>query len=401
MSRNGTKISLTTATITGLNAMIGSGIFTAPAAIAGYVGPAGIVAYLFVILAVWFMATSFARLAELYPQEGSFYTYAKQWGGHTAGIIASGLYLMGLMIAMGLLCRIAGGYIHQSVPALSATCWGTVTLLSLVTLNMFGVALTVIGQQILIVCTILPLAITTIMCFSKAQWANLFPFAPYGFTNALKATRMVIFGFFGFECTASLFSIVENPARNVPRALAYSIVIVGIVYILFVSSVILSTPMHLFSDPFIPFSVTLQSIFPGQTWLLCVVHWSIIIAIIGTVHSMIWSSAELLVSLAHRICYSNQLPGVVHTPAHKRYAVLAIGAAILSTFLTLHNINLFFSLTATCLVSAFILAIATLLTLKEEWRSGKNIRTVIGMLTALLILFFALENVVGEIYKVM
>ena len=47
-----------TATIIGMNAMIGSGIFTAPAAIASYVGPAGIIAYVFVVLSVWCMALS-------------------------------------------------------------------------------------------------------------------------------------------------------------------------------------------------------------------------------------------------------------------------------------------------------------------------------------------------------
>ena len=77
---NVSKIGVATATITGMNAMIGSGIFTAPVAIGMYVGPAGIVAYLFVIVAVWFIAQSLARVAARFPEEGSFYTYAKQWG---------------------------------------------------------------------------------------------------------------------------------------------------------------------------------------------------------------------------------------------------------------------------------------------------------------------------------
>src|SRR5918996_1117742 len=86
------KIGVTTATIVGMNAMIGAGIFTAPAALASSVGPAGIVLYAGVVLAVWCMALSLARLASLYPEEGSFYVYAKQWGGHWIGLLASGLY---------------------------------------------------------------------------------------------------------------------------------------------------------------------------------------------------------------------------------------------------------------------------------------------------------------------
>jgi len=60
-----TKIGLATATIIGMNAMIGSGIFTAPAAMASYVGPAGILAYFFVVVSLWFIALSLSRLDEL------------------------------------------------------------------------------------------------------------------------------------------------------------------------------------------------------------------------------------------------------------------------------------------------------------------------------------------------
>ena len=85
---NNQKIGVVTATIIGMNAMIGAGIFAVPATLASCVGPAGILTYVFVIIAVWFMAQSLARVAQLYPQEGSFYTYTKQWAGHVGGLIA-------------------------------------------------------------------------------------------------------------------------------------------------------------------------------------------------------------------------------------------------------------------------------------------------------------------------
>ena len=71
------KIGVLTATIVGMNAMIGCGIFALPTAIGNYIGPAGIITTLLVAIAVWFMALSLARLAALFPQAGSFYIYAK------------------------------------------------------------------------------------------------------------------------------------------------------------------------------------------------------------------------------------------------------------------------------------------------------------------------------------
>ena len=141
------KIGVATATIIGVNAMIGSGIFTAPAAMASHVGPAGILAYIFVVCAIWFMASSIARLAYLFPEEGSFYTYTKQWAGHRGGLIAVSSYFIGLVIAMGLLSRVAGVYLHPAFPQFTETQLGIIALWTLVILNMFGVVFSELLQQ--------------------------------------------------------------------------------------------------------------------------------------------------------------------------------------------------------------------------------------------------------------
>ena len=386
---NVSKIGVATATITGMNAMIGSGIFTAPAAIGMYVGPAGIIAYLFVIIAVWLIAQSLARVAARFPEEGSFYTYAKQWGGPVVGAIAGGAYFVGLLIAMGLLAQVGGTYLqHPFFPTMHAKTLGLIALIALTVLNMFGVVLSELGQHILIVTTTFPLIITTVMCFSKAQLSNLTPFAPYGIRNILQATRLVIFGFFGFESASSLFSIVKDPQKNVPRALTYSISIVGIIYLLFVASIIISTPLHLFTDPRIPLPTVLASIFPTNTWILTAIHISILSAVLGTIHSMIWGSSALLVSLAHQI-WGVQLP--------QRLAVLLIGCGIFGSFMSFENLDLFFNLTAILLIIAFSLSMVTLLTIKDEWKNGKNLITIGGLFTAGIIFYFAVENILEQL----
>jgi amino acid transporter len=386
---NVSKIGVVTATIIGMNAMIGAGIFTAPAAIGSYVGPAGIIAYLFVIVAVWFIAQSLARVAARFPQEGSFYAYAKQWGGHIIGIIAGYSYFIGLLIAMGLLAQVAGGYLqHPFFPAVDPTMLGLIALIALVILNMFGVVLSELGQQILICTTTFPLILTTIMCFSKAQLANLTPFAPYGLRNVLQATRAVIFGFFGFECASSLFSIVKDPQKNVPRALTYSIAIVGTLYLLFVASIIMSTPLALFANPRIALPVVLQSIFPANTWILTAIHISILSAVLGTIHTMIWSSSALMVSLL------KQIHGI---RIGQRVAVLVVGACISLSFFFLKNIDLFFSLTAVFIILAYSLSIITLLTIKDEWKGGRNLITIGGLITAAIIFYFAAEGIVQQL----
>lgn len=383
------KIGVATATIIGMNAMIGTGIFTAPAAIGSYVGPAGIIAYLFVIVAVWLIAQSLARVAARFPEEGSFYAYAKQWGGHVVGMIAGYSYIIGLLIAMGLLAQVAGIYLQDPFfPTMTPNSLGLSALSMLVILNMFGMALSELGQRILICTTMLPLIVTTLMCFSKAQLANLTPFAPYGLRNVLQATRAVIFGFFGFECASSLFSIVKDPQKNVPRALTYSIIAVGSLYLFFVASLIVSTPLELFANPRIPLSIVLSSIFPNNPWILTVVHISILSAVLGTIHSMIWSSSALIVSLF------KQAHGIT---LHHRVAVLIVGFCISLSFLFLKNIDLFFSLTAMFIIFAYTLSLFTLFTIKDEWKEGKNWVTIGALITAGVIFYFAFEGVLEHL----
>lgn len=393
-----TKIGVATATIIGMNAMIGSGIFSAPAAMAANVGPAGILAYIMVVVAVWFMAQSLARLAQLFPEEGSFYTYAKQWSGHTGGLIACGAYFVGLLIAMGLLSQMAGIYLQVFIPQFSTYTLGLGVLITLVALNMFGVVLSELGQHILIVCTVFPLITTTLMCLTKFNPTYLTPFAPYGMGNVFKATRVVIFGFFGFESAASLFNIVHNPKRNVPRALTYSIAIVGTIYTLFIGSLIASTPLATFTEGMKVTDILAQT-FPGQGWVITLLNISILSAIVGTIHSMIWGASSLLISLVHKM-KSGVAQSLISTNIlNPSTAVLAVGLCIGTSYLTLKNLDLFFNLTALFIVFANIMSMISLLFIKKEWQSGQNIKTLLGIATASLIFAFAcqglLENIVN------
>tara|TARA_B100000674_G_scaffold497807_1_gene532936 strand:- start:1573 stop:2787 length:1215 start_codon:yes stop_codon:yes gene_type:complete len=392
------KIGVATAVIIGMNAMIGAGIFSIASLLSSKVGPAGILTYLFAFAAVWFMAKSIARVAYLYPQEGSFYNYAKQWGGHKLGLFSAGAYLFGLLIAMGLLCKVAGNYLHEMIPSLSAYILGIIMLGCLVAANIMGLVLSQIGQYILIVCTVFPLITTTIMCLSQADLSNLTPFMPYGPLSVIEGTKVAIFGLFGFECTASLFNIMENPEKNVSKALTYSLLLVGIIYFLFISSIVLSIPLSVFTlNPHITIPGALRTIFPNNDFILLCVSISILSAIVGTVHSMIWSSSELMLSYFRFMDIKVIKQAISRKTLNQQVTVLIAGTAILLSYLFIENMNVFFSMTDVALIFACITSIIPLLKLKKEWQSGQNITTMLGLVTALVIFAVAVETLVGNV----
>lgn len=393
------KISLSTATIVSMNAMIGASIFTIPVALAIKTGPAGIITVLLVALGVWFMAGAFARLAKVFPKDGSFYTYAKSWGGHTAGVIASYAYLTGLMIALGLLIRLASYALQYYYPDYSVLTLGLVILAVVLFLNSCGIKVSALGQYILIVLTVFPLLATIFLCLAKLNLNYLTPFAPFGWLNILTASQIVIFSFFGFESITSLFGIVKNPEQNVPKATAYSVMLVALIYLLFIGSIILAVPLNLFTSASVPLATILLQIFPTATWLIQMISLSIIISIIGTIHAMIWSSSNLLVSLTNKLAspWAKQL--CKNKWFNHRTAVLLIGLLILTTFLTLNNINMFFNLTALFIVLAYGLSIVALLKIKTERNFNSLIKTYLGLGTILAIIIFATAGLITEIAK--
>lgn len=390
------KIGLTTATVIGINSMIGAGIFTAPAALAYFVGPAGIITYFFVILAVWCMALSFARLAQLYPSEDSFYTYAYQWGGHAAGLFSSGMYIIGVMIAMGLVAQLEGRYLHEYFPSVTANLLGILAVMGIVMLNIVGGSIARAGQFITLCCTVGPIALITLLCFSKASVSNLTPFAPYGLTNIFRAAQMVIFGFFGFESTTTIARDIQNPERNVPRALTYAIMFISLVYFLFILSIMLAIPAATFIDPAMPVTQPLMNLFPDYVWIINIIHFAITSAFLGVLNAMLWATAALFLSLTKR----------AHSPIIKKLhateylthktSVLFLGLLIIFAYSAFKNIALFFSLTSIFIITGYITALITLV-IDPKARKNSLAQTVIGIGTALLIAGFAIEGTITQI----
>lgn len=379
------KIKIATATIVGMNAMIGSGIFTLPGALIFSVGPAGLLTTLFVSCAVWFMALTLAKVAELYPQEGSFYAYAKSWGGHKLGLAASISFLIGLTIAMGLLCQVAGIFLNHYFTNISPEHLGLITLIIVTLCNMFGVKLSELGQYILIVLTVFPLLATILLCLTNIKPVLLQPFAPFGKSSILLASKDVIFSFFGFECATTLFNIVENPKKNVPKALTYSILLVSILYIAFAASIISAIPASNFTSPDDLPNALLRT-FPKYPWLIELIAVSIISAIVGTVHSMVWASGNLVKSLSSQILNKNNIFNTTEK------AVLAIGFGILTTFMLLKERRLFFDLTAIFIIFAYVTSMLALVFTKKKFSLRTNIETMLGISTAMVIIGFAIHD---------
>lgn len=389
------KIGAITATIISMNAMIGAGIFTTPAKLATSVGPAGIITFIFVIIAVLFMALSVARVAQYYPEEGSFYAYAKQWGGHTIGVIAAISYIAGIVIALGLLTKVTVNYL-SAYTDINPNLLGLLLVSSIVILNLIGVKFMQIGQIFLLSCTLFALIATIIFGFSHANLNNFVPFMPYGAASLVYAIPTIIFGFFGFEAAASLFAIVKNPQRNVPRALTLSVLIVGTMYLAFILAIMLSIPSAVFTDPNMTISQALIKAYPNYKWLAYAIGGAILTALLGVLQSLMYSISVLTFSFL-KFLHSIYAQSFLKSPYALKAVIIAIGAITLFNFFTIKNINIFFDFTALFAVSAYTLSMLTLLIKKHDKTIVQKGITIAGLITAGIIFLSALIDLAPKL----
>lgn len=397
MSEN--KIGLKTAIIIGINAMIGSGILAIPTMLSANVGPAGLISMLLGVALVLCIGLSFGRLAEMFPSTGWSYNYPAKWAGHKIGIISAFFYLFGIIVGMGFVAQQAGIWCVKIFPNAN-TNLVVIIIISILTLLVLAGAKTSSWTQYLIVSLVLvPLFLTGIFSWANFDVNLTTPFVPFGVASIFKSLTIALFAMFGFESIASLFPIVENPKKNVPKAFIYSILIVGTIYILFSYGILFSIPSKFFVNGlYEPLSSVLSKQFPNARFLNLFVFISAVFGIIGTIHSMLWSVSELFTDVLSKT--KSKFIKMLIKKKIWNFKTSVIVTAILMTIASIFIEGRFLvSLTGLFIVLSYELSIILLLFQKSEWKSKHNYITIIGLFGGAILIYFAFKDSLQTFFK--
>jgi APA family basic amino acid/polyamine antiporter len=395
MSDHGSgRIGLGTAVIIGLNAMIGAGIISIPSLLAVETGPAGILTFIFSVCVVLLIGLSLGDIAQKLPGEGWNYRYPAYWGGHFLGLFSSFAYLAGVIVAMGFLVQQAGVYFHTAFPSIAAEHLSVAVLALLTSLVLAGAQMSSWGQYAIIFCVAAPLLVTTLVCLGYFNIDYLSPFMPYGPMSLLRAGPTALFGFMGFESVVSLYAIVQNPSKNVPRACIISVFLVGTFYILFLMSVIGAIAPEYFVGGL---DNTLSNIIvqglPQHAFLSNFVFISALAAIVGTLHSMIWSVGVLLTGVLERV-KCGPISKLVKSGAwNDRVSVLCVSTLMLMITLGVEGKSIL-AMTPFFVVPSYSLSIIALFFVKEKLSGLALVRTLLALLGGVMMIYFSAQPVV-------
>ncbi|EFW89812.1 amino acid permease-associated region [Haladaptatus paucihalophilus DX253] len=222
----------------GVGTMIGAGIFVLPGVAAAEAGPLVILSFIVGGGVAVLTAFSASELGTAMPKAGGAYYYINHALGPLFGSIAGWGNWMGLAFASAFYMLGFGQYVTEflSVPSvgfLSPSQLGALVAGSLfVLVNYVGAKETGRLQNIIVVTLVGILTVFSVVGAFHADLSTLRPFAPNGITPLLPTTGLIFVSYLGFVQITSVGEEIQNPGKNLPRAVIGSVVIVTIIYAL-------------------------------------------------------------------------------------------------------------------------------------------------------------------------
>jgi amino acid transporter len=247
------------ATMIGVGAMIGAGIFVLTGIAAGESGPASILAFALNGAVTLLTAFAYAELASAIPRAGGGYSFVRMAFPGALGFTAGWMLWFAYTVACSLYALGFAGYFweffHKYIPGLTGGLFGMlgpsipillVTLLVgiiFIRLNIRGAEVTGQAENAL---TLAKLAVLGIFVFYglKRVFAapveaadNFTPFFPLGGGGVLVAMGLTFIAFEGYDLIATVAEEIKEPEKNIPRAtfIALAITVTMYLLILFVS----------------------------------------------------------------------------------------------------------------------------------------------------------------------
>jgi len=215
--------------------IIGSGVFVLPAALAPY-GAASLLGWGISLGGALMLALVYARLAQIIPNHGGAYAYARKAFGDRVGFLVAWSYWVCVWSANAAIAVAFAGSLGSVWPAAtltplrSALCaLGALWLCTFISLAGVREA-----GRTAIVTTLLKLVPLVVFGLLGLGWVHMNAFVPFNSSGlplvsvASSVAALTLWAFLGLETATVPTGVVKDPQRTVPRATIIGMTIAGL-----------------------------------------------------------------------------------------------------------------------------------------------------------------------------
>ncbi len=258
------RLGLFEATMIGVGAMIGAGIFVLTGIAVGNSGPAAVIAFALNGVVTLFTALSYAELASAIPEAGGGYSYIKKVMPNSIAFMSGWMLWFAYIVACSLYAKGFGSYFleffERYIPSVThhvieflgrnpSVAFLTILIgILFLTVNIIGTHATgktenvITMAKIVILSVFIFFGVKQVLSAPEVTAENFSPLFPLGFSGVLAAMGLTFIAFEGYDLIATVSEEVKEPRRTIPKAIILSLSITVVIYLLVVFSCIGAVP---------------------------------------------------------------------------------------------------------------------------------------------------------------
>ncbi len=343
-------------------ATLSSGLFLLPGLAAAQAGPAVILAYLLAAVPLIPALFSMAELSTAMPRAGGLYYFLDRSMGPLVGTIGG----LGTWLVLTLKTAFAlvgmGAYLTLFLPQLPLTELAVALAVILGALNLLGAGKTGQLQGYLVAALLMALAWFFIKGVFHIETEYFQGFLDSGYQPILSTAGMVYVSYIGVTKIASLSEEVQNPERNLPRAMIWALVTALVIYGVGTTVMVGCLPAEVLHQDLTPVATTARRI--AGPWGAIAMTAAAVLAFFSVTNAAILSASRYPLAMSR----DHLLPRFFRLLSKKRTPKTAIGVtvALIVAFLTLLDPTKIAKLASAFQLLLFALACLAVIIMRES-----------------------------------
>ena len=319
----GDKLGFWSIVLLAINSIIGSGIFLTPGSVVSQAGSKALIVYFIAAIFASVLAISFSAAAKYVTKSGASYAYSKAAFGDNVGFYVGILRYFSASVAWGVM---AVGVIKSTISIfggnpdkfLNVTIGFIILMIVVTVINLFGqkfvkfvMNMATAGKLAALILIIVAGVVLLIKTGATHSLSSVDRITQNGqrivptltTTGLVMAVVSAFYAFTGFESVASGSEDMQEPEKNLPKAIPLAILVIAAIYIGVVAVAMVLDPKALMTTKQV---VAVSAIFKNEV-LRDVILVGALISMLGINVASSFNAPRILEAMARE----HQLPGTL------------------------------------------------------------------------------------------